>query len=96
VQLDLLVDGHRQHLDLAARGMGSIGKASYGAVRSVRRRLVSSVFSCTQGRAPLSPRTRDSMLKSWSIGGTTGLMGMLEGVGHDKRSFYKNETHSIL
>ena len=40
VQLDLLVSGDWQHLDLVARGMGSIGKASYGAGRSVRRLLV--------------------------------------------------------
>ena len=40
VQLDLLVDGGWQHLDLAARGRGSIGKARYGADQSVRRLLV--------------------------------------------------------
>ena len=40
VQLDLLVDGGWQHLDLAARGRGSIGKAIYGADQSVRRLLV--------------------------------------------------------
>ena len=40
VQLDLLVSGDWQHLDLVARGMGSIGKASYGVVGSVRRLLV--------------------------------------------------------
>ena len=40
VQLDLLVDGGWQHLDLVVRGRGSIGKARYGADRSVRRLLV--------------------------------------------------------
>ena len=40
MQLDLLVSGDWQHLDLVARGMGSIGKASYGAGRSVRWLLV--------------------------------------------------------
>ena len=40
MQLDLLVSGDWQHLDLVAWGMGSIGKASYGAGRSVRRLLV--------------------------------------------------------
>ena len=40
VQLDLLVSGDWQHLDLVAQGMGSIGKASYGVVGSVRRLLV--------------------------------------------------------
>jgi hypothetical protein len=40
VQLDLLVGGGWKHLDLAAQGRGSIGKAIYGAVRSVRRLLV--------------------------------------------------------
>ena len=40
MQLDLLVSGDWQHLDLVAQGMGSIGKASYGAGRSVRRLLV--------------------------------------------------------
>ena len=40
MQLDLLVDGGWQHLDLAAQGRGSIGKARYGADRSVRRLLV--------------------------------------------------------
>ena len=40
MQLDLLVDGGWQHLDLAARGRGSIGKAIYGADQSVRRLLV--------------------------------------------------------
>ena len=35
MQLDLLVDGGWQHLDLAARGRGSIGKAIYGADRLV-------------------------------------------------------------
>ena len=40
MQLDLLVDGGWQHLDLVVRGRGSIGKARYGADRSVRRLLV--------------------------------------------------------
>ena len=40
MQLDLLVSGDWQHLDLVARGMGSIGKASYGVVGSVRWLLV--------------------------------------------------------
>ena len=40
MQLDLLVSGDWQHLDLVAWGMGSIGKASYEAGRSVRRLLV--------------------------------------------------------
>ena len=40
VLLDLLVDGGWKHLDLAAQGRGSIGKARYGADWSVRRLLV--------------------------------------------------------
>ena len=40
VQLDLLVDGGWQHLDLAAQGRGSIGKARYGADWSVCQLLV--------------------------------------------------------
>ena len=49
MQLDLLVSGRRQHLDLAAQGMGSIGKASYGAVRSVRRLLgVAARLGCAR------------------------------------------------
>ena len=40
VRLDLLVDGGREHLDLAAQGRGSIGKTRYGADWSVRRLLV--------------------------------------------------------
>jgi hypothetical protein len=37
MQLDLLVSGRRQHLDLVAWGRVPIGKARNGAVRSVRR-----------------------------------------------------------
>ena len=40
VQLDLLVCGCWQHLDLVAWGRGPIGKARNGAVRCVRRLLV--------------------------------------------------------
>ena len=62
VQLDLLVDGGWQHLDLAARGRGSIGKARYGADQSVRRLLVggkarNGAFSVAPSRgAPRTPR----------------------------------------
>ena len=48
MQLDLLVDGGWQHLDLAARGRGSIGKAIYGAVRS-RYRYKNLLADHTQG-----------------------------------------------
>ena len=40
MRLDLLVDGGREHLDLAAQGRGSIGKTRYGADWSVRQLLV--------------------------------------------------------
>ena len=64
MQLDLLVDGGWQHLDLAARGRGSIGKAIYGADQSVRRLLVggkarNGAFSVAPSRgAPRTPRRR--------------------------------------
>ena len=63
MQLDLLVDGGWQHLDLAARGRGSIGKAIYGADQSVRRLLVggkarNGAFSVAPSRG--APKARAS------------------------------------
>ena len=68
MQLDLLVDGGWQHLDLAARGRGSIGKAIYGADQSVRRLLVggkarNGAFSVAPSRG--APRTKEESESFW-------------------------------